>query len=59
MYRRMTELVLGYAPWLLQGYSYGNELAQPWVRGYRQHPFLRMQFRYYDVDRTAAAGAGR
>jgi oligopeptide transport system substrate-binding protein len=59
MYRRMTDLILGYAPWLLQGYSYGNVLAQPWVRGYRQHPFLRAQFRYYDVDRTPGPGAGR
>jgi len=59
MYRRMTELVLGYAPWLLQSYSYDNVLAQPWVRGYRQHPFLRAQFRYYDVDRAPGPGAGR
>ena len=59
LYRKMTDLILGYAPWLLQGYSYGNVLAQPWVRGYRQHPFLRAQFRYYDVDRSTGAGAGR
>ena len=59
LYRRMTDLILGYAPWLLQGYSYGNVLAQPWVRGYRQHPFLRAQFRYYDVERTPGTGAGR
>ena len=59
MYLRMTDLILGYAPWLLQGYSYGNILAQPWVRGYRQHPFLRAQFRDYDVERTPGTGAGR
>jgi len=47
----MTELVLAYAPWMLQTYPYDNVLTQPWVRGYKQHPFLRSQWRYYDVAR--------
>jgi ABC-type transport system substrate-binding protein len=51
LYRKMTELVLGYAPWMLQTYPYDNELTQPWVRGYKQHPFLRSQWRFYDVAR--------
>ncbi len=58
LYKRMTALVAAYSPWLLQTYSYDNVLAQPWVRGYYQHPFLRGQFRFYDVDRTNAAPAG-
>ena len=49
--RKMTDLVFGYAPWLLGSYPYTNLLAQPWVRGYRMHPFLRGQYRYYDVER--------
>jgi ABC-type transport system substrate-binding protein len=49
LYRRLTQLVLAYAPWLLQTYPYDNILAQPWVRAYRQHPFLRSQWRFYDV----------
>jgi ABC-type transport system substrate-binding protein len=53
LYRKMTDLVLAYAPWLLMTYSYDNTLAQPWVRGYYQHPFLRGQFRFYDVERSA------
>jgi ABC-type transport system substrate-binding protein len=53
LYRRMNDLVLAYAPWLLASYSYDNILVQPWVRGYRQHPFLRGQYRYYDVARDA------
>ena len=48
-YRRMTELVVAYAPWLLRSYPYDNVLAQRWVRGYLQHPFLRSQWRFYDV----------
>jgi ABC-type transport system substrate-binding protein len=49
LYRRMTALVIAYAPWLMTYYPYDNVLAQPWVRGYRQHPFLRSQWRFYDV----------
>ncbi len=30
-------------------YPYDNVLAQRWVRGYLQHPFLRSQWRFYDV----------
>jgi ABC-type transport system substrate-binding protein len=53
LYRKMTDLVNAYAPWLLATYPYDNILAQPWVRGYRLHPFLRAQYRYYDVERAA------
>jgi peptide/nickel transport system substrate-binding protein len=49
LYRKMTALVLAYAPWMLQTYPYDNVLTQPWVRGYKQHPFLRSQWRFYDV----------
>jgi len=52
LYRKMTDLVNAYAPWLLATYPYDNILAQPWVRGYRQHPFLRGQYRFYDVERA-------
>jgi ABC-type transport system substrate-binding protein len=48
-YRRMTELVVAYAPWLLRTYPYDNVLAQRWVRAFKQHPFLRSQWRFYDV----------
>jgi oligopeptide transport system substrate-binding protein len=52
LYRRMTELVNAYAPWLFATYPYDNILAQSWLRGYRQHPFLRAQYRFYDVERA-------
>jgi ABC-type transport system substrate-binding protein len=51
MFRRMTELVVAYAPWKLGVYPYTNVLAQPWLEGYKQHPFLRHQWQYYDVAR--------
>ena len=49
LYRRMNDLVIAYAPWLIATYTYDNELAQPWLRGFHAHPFLRAQYRFYDV----------
>ena len=49
-YRRMNELVVAYAPWILETYSYQNRLAQPWLRGLRLHPFLQAPWIYYGVD---------
>jgi oligopeptide transport system substrate-binding protein len=45
----MTQLVLNYAPWKLGLNPYANVLAQPWLKGYKQHPFFRHQWKYYDV----------
>jgi len=51
LYRKMTELVLNYTPWLLGVNVYANVIAQPWLKGYKQNPFLRHQWKYYDVAR--------
>jgi ABC-type transport system substrate-binding protein len=51
IYRRMNELVVAYAPWILETYSYQNRLAQPWLRGLRLHPFLQAPWIYYGVER--------
>ena len=45
----MSELVQNYAPWKLGLNPYANVLAQPWLKGYKQHPFFRHQWKYYDV----------
>jgi ABC-type transport system substrate-binding protein len=52
LYRRMTELVLNYAPWMLGRNAYANALAQPWLKGYKQNPFFRHQWKFYDVARS-------
>ena len=49
LYRKMTELVQNYTPWLLGMNAYANLLAQPWLEGYKQNPFLQHQWKYYDV----------
>ena len=50
LFRKMNELILGYAPWILVDYSYYNVLTQPWLKGYKANPFRREQWWYYDVD---------
>jgi len=50
-YRRMNELVVAYAPWILETYSYQNRLAQPWLRGLTLHPFLQAPWMFYAVLR--------
>jgi ABC-type transport system substrate-binding protein len=50
-YRKMTDLVFAYAPWMLLGNAYANALAQPWLKGYKQNPFYQHQWKYYDVAR--------
>jgi ABC-type transport system substrate-binding protein len=48
-YRKMNELVTAWAPWIIDQYTFANILAQPWLRGYKQNPFLRHQWEYYAV----------
>ena len=50
LFRRMTELIVAYAPWIMASYRYYNVLAQPWLKAYKANPFRRSQWAYYDVD---------
>src|SRR4030095_7045187 len=52
-FRRMTELIVAYAPWIMANYSYYNVIVQPWLKGFKANPFRRDQWAYYDVDVTA------
>lgn len=49
LYRRMNDLIAAYTPWILESYAYDNVLAQPWLRGFKQHPFVRDDWAYYEV----------
>jgi ABC-type transport system substrate-binding protein len=51
VFRRMTDLILGYAPWIMADYPYRNVLTQPWLKGFKANPFQRNQWAYYDVER--------
>lgn len=49
LFDEMNDMIFGYAPWILTTYPYENTLAQPWLKGYKQHPYVTHQWRYYDV----------
>jgi len=49
LFRRLTALIDAYAPWIMTDTPYANWLAQPWLRGYKAHPFVRHQWEYYDL----------
>ncbi len=51
LYRKMSELVQNYTPWILGMNAYGNVAVQPWLKGYKQSPFHPHEWKYYDVVR--------
>jgi peptide/nickel transport system substrate-binding protein len=51
LYRKMTELVQNYTPWILGMNPYANVIVQPWLKGYKQSPFQVHEWKYYDVAR--------
>jgi ABC-type transport system substrate-binding protein len=53
LYDEMTDMIYAYAPWILATYPYENVLTQPTLKGYKQHPFVQHQWRYYDVEPRA------
>jgi ABC-type transport system substrate-binding protein len=52
LYRRMSELIIAYAPWHMAMTRLNNTLTQPWVIGYKQHAFYEHNWRYLDLDLT-------
>jgi ABC-type transport system substrate-binding protein len=50
LYRRMVHIVWVYAPWRVNSLIRGAVLIQPWLLGYKKHPFEVEQFRYLDID---------
>jgi ABC-type transport system substrate-binding protein len=49
VFRKLNALIVNYTPWFVGDYPYRNDLAQPWLRGFKQNPFQRSQWAYYDV----------
>jgi ABC-type transport system substrate-binding protein len=50
LYRDMARLVVAYAPWKVNVHRMRNQVIQPWIRGWRRHPFLHEGLRYADID---------
>lgn len=50
-------LGVAYMPYKVSGHRIATDLLQPWVVGYRRHPFLRDFWRYVDIDPNARNAA--
>jgi ABC-type transport system substrate-binding protein len=50
IYQQMARIVAAYAPWKLNVHRKRNQMIQPWVLGWRKHPFLGEAYEYADID---------
>ena len=50
LYRRMVHLIWVYNPWRVNSLMQGTILIQPWVLGYKKHPFAHEPWRYLDIN---------
>jgi ABC-type transport system substrate-binding protein len=51
----MKRIWVAYMPYKVHGHRFVNDLSQPWLIGYRRHPFARDFFKWIDVDPSQAA----
>ncbi len=52
-----TRLLVAYMPYKYYMHRIRHDLTQPWVYGFRRHPFSRRQWMWIDVDQDAAASS--
>jgi oligopeptide transport system substrate-binding protein len=50
LYRKMVHLLWIQSPWTVNFLKQGTILVQPWVIGFKKHPFAHEPWRYLDVD---------
>ena len=55
IYRKMSELVGAYDPWVLHVYTIENTLVEPWVRGYKKNAYWEHPWQYIGVDTARLA----
>ncbi len=48
-----TRLLLAYVPYKFHLHRIQQDLAQPWLIGYRRHPFTTRTWAYLDIDDDA------
>jgi ABC-type transport system substrate-binding protein len=49
LYQEMTRLLLVYSPWVFHVHHISTHLTQPWIKGYKKHPFKSVNWRYLDI----------
>ena len=50
VYQQMARLIAVYGPWKVNVHRKRNEMIQPWILGWRKHPFLHDAYKYADID---------
>jgi hypothetical protein len=50
----MVRLILVYNPWMVETYKRHIVMLQPWLIGYKKHPFMHEPWRYLDIDLARA-----
>ncbi len=50
IYLRMVKIILVYAPWKIQAFQQRTMLVQPWISGFKKHPFMHTPWFYIDMD---------
>ena len=50
LYREMVRILWVYNPWRVNTLKQGSIAIQPWVLGYKKHPFAHEPWRYVDID---------
>ncbi|HKW52506.1 MAG TPA: ABC transporter substrate-binding protein [Stellaceae bacterium] len=58
VFRRLSELVMAYAPWELSVYRRETILVQPWLEGYKYNTFFVHPWQYYDIDLARRKAGG-
>lgn len=48
--REAVRLLVAYMPLKVRVHRIGTDLMQPWVQGYKRHPFAREFWKYVDID---------
>lgn len=56
--REATRLLVAYMPYKFHLHRIQQDLAQPWLIGYRRHPFTTRWFTYLDIDYETLARPG-
>jgi len=56
--REMKRMFVVWMPYKVHGHRFSNDVSQPWLIGYRRHPFARDFFKYIDIDDSQRASAG-
>ena len=59
VFRKMSELVNAYSPWMLNAFRYENVLVQPWMMGVKYTVFDWHPWKYYDIDLERRNRAGK